>query len=79
MIKITFNASSINIGYLVLGEDVTARIQNDVRPVKATVIEGRRIEATFVDEEHAWKWMSSEGLDLEDMDLHLADLDPAAA
>ena len=78
MIKIAFPAYDINIGYLVLGEDVTARIQNDVRPVKATVIEAgppwyRRvhIEVTFLDEEQAWEWMSSEGMDVNSMFSHL--------
>ena len=74
MIKIAFPVYDTNIDYL-LGEDVTDRIQNDVRPVKATVVEAGppwyRVEVTFLDEEHAREWMSSEGMNVNGMFFHL--------
>jgi hypothetical protein len=78
MIKIAFDLD-LDAGVApTLGLDVTSHLENDVRPVKAVVVDPCGpgggmpvVEVTFVDEEHAWEWMNAEGMDVDDMDWHL--------
>jgi hypothetical protein len=78
MIKIAFDLD-LDAGVApTLGLDVTSHLENDVRPVKAVVVDPcgpaggmSVVEVTFVDGEHAWEWMSSEDMDVDDMDWHL--------
>jgi hypothetical protein len=84
MIKIAFDLDLVARQVLLptLGLDVTSHLENDVRPVKAVVVDPwggggpgddwmSVVEVTFVDGDHAWEWMNAEGMDVDDMDWHL--------
>jgi len=77
MIKINFDFD-LDLENLTVGQNVTDHVENDVRPVEAIVINPQgpgggmpEVEVWFLDEDHAWEWMSSEGMDIEDMEFHL--------
>jgi hypothetical protein len=81
MIKIAFDLDldlDFSVANPTIGQDVTSILDNDVRPVKAIVIDPCGpgggmpvVEVTFLDEDHAWEWMDAEGMDVDDMELHL--------
>ena len=68
MIKIK-HPLNLDLENLTVGQNVTDHVENGVRPVEAIVInpcgpveDMPIVEIWFVDEKHAFDWMSTEGI-----------------